>query len=256
MALKESKIAQTDYTRGGKKISDTAIPHYVDNLNQLDAYMKNIQNRLDPYMDYVNLSQAATQNDFLREYQKAMSKMTGNNYASTNGGYSSLNQQNYDDLQGYYDDLQSRYYAQGVNLATNLANQEWNMLAQTPTVWHNAYNAGKAYSDTERYNAMVDDYNSNAWTNIVSTLGDVGLASGNPWGMAAGAALKGVGTAFGKDFSAMDGLRQAAAGVRDNNQYSSGQSSTLGNLGGNLAGYLQNFDWYNKNPFTKAGGSK
>ena len=249
MALKESKIAQTDYTRGGKKISDTAIPHYVDNLNQLDAYMKNIQNRLDPYMDYVNLSQAATQNDFLREYQKAMSNMTGNNYASTNGGYSSLNQQNYDDLQRYYDDLQSRYYAQGVNLATNLANQEWNMLAQTPTVWHNAYNAGKAYSDTERYNNMVDDYNSNAWTGIVNTLGDVGLASGNPIGMAVGAGLKGVGTAFGKDFSAMDGLRQAATGVGDNNQYSSGSVSTNADISDSLTGYLKNFSWYKNNPF-------
>lgn len=256
MALKESKIAQTDYTRGGKKISDTAIPHYVDNLNQLDAYMKNIQNRLDPYMDYVNLSQAATQNDFLREYQKAMGNMTGNNYASTNGGYSSLNQQNYDDLQRYYNDLQSRYYAQGVNLASNLANQEWNMLAQTPTVWHNAYNAGKAYSDTERYNAMVDDYNSNAWTGIVNTLGDVGLASGNPIGMAIGAGLKGVGTAFSKDFSAMDGLRQAATGVRDNNQYTSGSAATNTDMSDSLRGYLKGFDWYKNNPFTKSGGSK
>lgn len=256
MALKESKIAQTDYTKGGKRISDTAIPHYINNLNQLNDYMRNIQNRLDPYMDYVNLSQAATQNDFLREYQKVMSKMTGNNYASTNGGYSSLNQQNYDDLQRYYDDLQSRYYAQGVNLASNLANQEWNMLAQTPTVWHNAYNEGKAYSDTERYNAMVDDYNSNAWTNIANTLGDVGLASGNPFAMAAGAALKGVGTAFGKDFSAMDGLRQAATGVRDNNQYNSGSTLANMDIGGSLGNYLGRFDWYNNNPLKKSGGSK
>lgn len=249
MALKKSKISQTDYTRGGKKISDTAIPYYVNNLNQLNDYMQNIQNRLDPYMDYVNLSQAATQNDFLREYQKAMSNMTGNNYASTNGGYSSLNQQNYDDLQRHYNDLQSRYYAQGVNLATNLANQEWNMLAQTPTVWHNAYNAGKAYSDTERYNNMVDDYNSNAWTNIANTLGDIGLSSGNPYAMAAGVALKGVGTAFSKDFSAMDGLRQAATGVRDNNQYNLGSASTNADIGDSLTGYLKNFSWYKNSPF-------
>lgn len=256
MALKEEKIAQTDYTRGGKKISDTAIPYYVNNLNQLNDYMQNIQNRLDPYMDYVNLSQAATQNDFLREYQKAMSNMTGNNYASTNGGYSSLNQQNYDDLQRYYDDLQSRYYTQGVNLASDLASQEWSMLAQTPTVWNNAYNAGKAYSDTERYNAMVDDYNSNAWTNIANTLGDIGLSSGNPYAMAAGVALKGVGTAFSKDYSAMDGLRQAATGVRDSGQYNSGSAYTNMDIGGSLGNYLSNFNWFNNNSLSKTGGSK
>lgn len=130
------------------------------------------------------------------------------------------------------------------------------MLAQTPTVWNNAYQAGKAYSDTERYNAMVDDYNSNAWTNVANTLGDIGLASGNPWGMAAGAALKGVGTAFGKDFSAMDGLRQAATGAEDKNQYKSGSTLTNMDIGGSLGNYLGNFDWYNNNPFKKSGGSK
>ena len=96
---------------------------------------------------------------------------------------------------------------------------------------------------------MVDQANSNAWTGWMNTLGDVGLSSGNPYAMAAGAALKGVGTAFGKDFSAMDSLRARATGTAANSgQYSNSANNQTG-LSKGLTNTLGQFDWFKNNPF-------
>ena len=250
MCPKEAKIKQTDWTKGGRDISNKAIPYYQEGLDQLHDYTKNVQNRLDPYIEkYINPASAAEQSDFMRNYQRAMGHQTAQNYAATGGGYSSANQLGYDDLQRYYNDYASRLYNQGLTAANQLANNEYDMLTGALRSYDNAYKRGENYSNIDQYNDMVDQANSNAWTGWMNTLGDVGLASGNPYAMAAGAVLKGVGTAFGKDFSAMDSLRARATGATGNSgQYSNTASNQVG-LGKGLTNTLSQFDWFKNNPF-------
>ena len=76
---KMAKQKQTDYTRGGKLISDTSIPLYVSNLGRMDEYLSDPQKRMNKYLtDYYD--NTAAQSDFLRNYQRAMSGQTGLNY--------------------------------------------------------------------------------------------------------------------------------------------------------------------------------
>ena len=250
MCPKEAKIKQTDWTKGGRDISNKAIPYYQAELDQLHDYTKNVQNRLDPYIEkYINPASAAEQSDFMRNYQRAMGHQTAQNYAATGGGYSSANQLGYDDLQRYYNDYASRLYNQGLPAANQLANNEYDIIQGSLGAYGNAYKLGENYSNIDQYNDMVDQANSNAWTGWMNTLGDVGLASGNPYAMAAGAVLKGVGTAFGKDFSAMDSLRARATGATGNSgQYSNTASNQVG-LGKGLTNTLRQFDWFKNNPF-------
>ena len=250
MCPKEAKIKQTDWTKGGRDISNKAIPSYQEGLDQLHDYTKNVQNRLDPYIEkYINPASAAEQSDFMRNYQRAMGHQTAQNYAATGGGYSSANQLGYDDLQRYYNDYASRLYNQGLPAANQLANNEYDIIQGSLGAYGNAYKLGENYSNIDQYNDMVDQANSNAWTGWMNTLGDVGLASGNPYAMAAGAVLKGVGTAFGKDFSAMDSLRARATGATGNSgQYSNTASNQVG-LGKGLTNTLRQFDWFKNNPF-------
>lgn len=247
---KEAKIKQTDWTKGGRDISNKAIPYYQEGLDQLHDYTKNVQNRLDPYIEkYINPASAAEQSDFMRNYQRAMGHQTAQNYAATGGGYSSANQLGYDDLQRYYNDYASRLYNQGLTAANQLANNEYDIIQGSLGAYGNAYKLGENYSNIDQYNDMVDQANSNAWTGWMNTLGDVGLASGNPYVMAAGAALKGVGTAFGKDFSAMDGLRARATGTASRSgQYSNSPNNQEG-LSKGLTNTLNQFDWFKNNPF-------
>ena len=250
MCPKEAKIKQTDWTKGGRDISNKAIPYYQEGLDQLHDYTKNVQNRLDPYIEkYINPATAAEQSDFMRNYQRAMGQQTAQNYAATGGGYSSANQLGYDDLQRYYNDYASRLYNQGLTAADQLANNEYDIIQGSLGAYGNAYKLGENYSNIDQYNDMVDQANSNVWTDWMNTLGNVGLASGNIYAMAAGAALKGVGKAFGKDFSAMDGLRARATGTAANSgQYSNSASNRVG-LDKGLIKILSQFDWLKNNPF-------
>lgn len=263
---KQPKVSQTDYTRGGRDISNTAIPLYQQNLNQLGSYLTNVQDRLDPYLDrYVNLGQAAQQSDFLRDYRQAMGQATAGNYAATTGGYSSLNQTGYDDEQRYYNDLAARMYGQGLGQAADLAAQEWEMLAQSPAVFNSAYQLGKEYSDIQKYNDMAEKINDNWWSNALTSAGDtigaISMKSGNPWVQAIGGSIGGtMGTAgrmTGYDSSALSGLRGAATGGTSAGQFSSGAQSNQANqnVAGGLTSLFGNFDWFNDNPLAKSGAS-
>lgn len=171
---KQPKKIQTDYTKGGRDISNTAIPLYQKNLTRMDEYLENPQARLNQYLqDY--FTNTAAENDLLRQYKRDMGTMTANNYAATGGGYSSLNQMNYDDQQRYYNDLASRLQQAGVGTAYNMATGDYqNMLAANPA-YQTAYQQGKEYSDIQQYNNLVDQYNSTAWMQPFSgVLGAVG----------------------------------------------------------------------------------
>ena len=262
---KQPKISQTDYTRGGRDISNTAIPLYQQNLTQLGDYVSNVQNRLDPYLEnYINLGQAASQSDFLRNYQRAMGQATAGNYAATTGGYSSLNQQGYDDQQRYYNDLAARMYSQGLGQAAELANQEYQILANTPAIYNQAYQLGKDYSDIQQYNDMVDKINGNWWSNALTsagdTIGSISMSSGNPLVMAIGGSIGGtMGTAgrmTGYDDSVLSGLRARVTGTTGANAYS-GQATgqTQNTTATGLANLFGNYDWFKDNPLIKKNSS-
>lgn len=262
---KQPKISQTDYTRGGRDISNTVIPLYQQNLTQLGDYVSNVQNRLDPYLEnYINLGQAASQSDFLRNYQRAMGQATAGNYAATTGGYSSLNQQGYDDQQRYYNDLAARMYSQGLDQAANLAAQEYQILANTPAIYNQAYQLGKDYSDIQQYNDMADKINGNWWSNALTsagdTIGSISMSSGNPFVMAIGGAIGGtMGTAgrmTGYDDSMLSGLRARATGTTGTNTYSgqaTGQAKDHAATG--LTNLFGNYDWFKNNPLVKRNSS-
>lgn len=262
---KQAKIKQTDWTKGGRDISNTAIPLYQQNLNQLGDYLSNVQNRMDPYIDkYVDLQQASKQSDLLRNYQRAMSDMTGSNYAATTGGYSTLNQQNYDDYQRYYNDLAAKMYAEGLNSAANLAQEEYAMLANTPSVYNQAYGLGQKYSDIDQYNDLVQQNKDNWWSNLLTSAGDsigsISMQSNNPYVQAIGGTVGHVmGTAgrmTGTDTSGAMSYLRGGSGGTTGGQYASASDSNANMVGG-LSNLFGNYDWFKNNPFTKksSGGS-
>lgn len=213
MAKKAKKI-QTDYTKGGRDISNTAIPLYQTNLQQMADYNNNPSARTDEYLDkyYTNTT---AQNDFLTEYKRAMANKTANNYSATGGGYSSAGQRSYDDLQRYENKLASQLYDQGVANAAAMAQQDFNNLLQSNTAYHNAYSLGKDYSDIQQYNNMVKQ--NNAWNNQVGqVLPAVGSAVGSIWGpvgsMVGGAIGKGLGGMMSTDTSDFFNSQKAGAG--------------------------------------------
>ena len=236
MAKKAKKI-QTDYTKGGRDISNTAIPLYQTNLQQIADYNNNPSARTDEYLDkyYTNTT---AQNDFLREYNRAMADKTAQNYSATGGGYSSAGQRAYDDLQRYEDDLASRLYDQGLSSAAAMAQQDFNNLLNAGTSYHNAYGLGKEYSDIQQYNNMVKQ--NNAWNNQVGQiLPAVGSAIGSIWGpvgsMAGGAIGKGLGGMMSTDTSDYFGAQGAGSGQGaglgvQGGQYSSGPWDQLSNI--------------------------
>ena len=269
---KQAKIPQTDYTIGGRDISNTAIPYYKKGVTQLGNYMENVQNRMDPYLEkYINPAKAAEYSDFQRNYQRAMGQQTAQNYAATGGGYSSANQLAYDDLQRYYNHYANDLYAQGLTAANQLANNEYDMLTGALRSYGNAYNLGKEYSQNEQYNKLVDEANKNWWSNLLTSAGDsigsISMQSGNPMVMAIGGAIGGtMGTAGRMTGSNAGELASSLRGIGSGNSAGSGLNSqqyqnTMANMDTGIATGLNQFDWFKNNPFgsssenTKTGGT-
>ena len=260
MCSKQAKIPQTDYTIGGRDISNTAIPYYKKGVTQLGNYMENVQNRMDPYLEkYINPAKAAEYSDFQRNYQRAMGQQTAQNYAATGGGYSSANQLAYDDLQRYYNHYANDLYAQGLTAANQLANNEYDMLTGALGSYGNAYNLGKEYSQNEQYNKLVDEANKNWWSNLLTSAGDsigsISMQSGNPMVMAIGGAIGGtMGTAGRMTGSNAGELASSLRGIGSGNSAGSGLNSqqyqnTMANMDTGIATGLNQFDWFKNNPF-------
>lgn len=192
---KMMKLKQTDFTKGGRDISNTAIPLYQNTLKTLDQYIQNPYDTMDTILDkyYSNTSE---QSDFLRNYKRAMANTSANNFASTGGGYSSSGQRAYNDNQRGWNDAMARLRDQGVANAANIQNGWFNQALQGAGAFHNAYNTGAEYSKTEQYNDIADQNNA-FWNqfNIVNSqlmnqAGSVLQSIPNPWTQGIGAALK------------------------------------------------------------------
>lgn len=212
---KRAKKIQTDYTKGGRDISNTAIPLYQTILQQMADYNNNPSARTDEYLDkyYTNTT---AQNDFLREYNRAMANKTAQNYSATGGGYSSAGQRSYDDLQRYENKLASQLYDQGVANAAAMAQRDFNNLLNAGNAYNQAYNLGKDYSDIEQYNNMVKQ--NNKWYNqigqVLPAVGSaIGSTFGGPVGSAIGGAIgNGLGGMMSVDTSGYFGAQGAGSG--------------------------------------------
>lgn len=169
---KRAKKIQTDYTTGGHDISQTAIPLYQQNLTRMDNYLSDPTSTIDDYLNKY-YSNTSAQSDFLRNYNRAMSGTTANNYAATSGGYSSSGQRAYDDVQRYMNDYASRLYDYGVSSAANMAQNYYNNLLSANPYYQQAYSLGKDYSDIEQYNNAVNQANKNWLSNITGAVGGV-----------------------------------------------------------------------------------
>ena len=129
---KKAKKIQTDYTTGGRDISNTAIPLYQKNLNLISEYNSDPTRTIDMYKNkyYTN---TANQSDFLTDYNRAMTNKTNANYSATGGGYSSSGQRAYDDAQRYWNDRAARLEDYGVQSAASMAQNYYNNLLNANT---------------------------------------------------------------------------------------------------------------------------
>lgn len=201
---KQAKDTQTDWTRQGKRIADVASPLYEKNLLRMDDYLSNPTDAMQTYLDkYYNPNTSAQYSDFLRNYNRAMANTTANNYSATSGGYTSSGQRAYDDVQRYQNDLASRLQDYGVANAYKMAAGDYGNMLNANNAYYNAYDLGKAYSDIERYNNMVNQANGagNVAGNLMSGVGKVFSSIPLGWTQAVGAGLQGAGGLMSVDTS-------------------------------------------------------
>nr|DAH13588.1 MAG TPA: Tripartite tricarboxylate transporter TctA family [Caudoviricetes sp.] len=247
-----AKKIQTDYTRGGHDISNTAVPYYQQTLTNMNDYNTDPTQYIDKYLKYYN--DTAQQSDFLRNYNRAMANATNRNYSATGGGYSSSGQRAYDDNQRYWNDEASRLSQANTSAAARLAQNYFSNNLSASEAFNKAYNTGKEYSDIEQYNNLAKQYNS-----LGNQLRQVGGSALSAAGSIVGA-IPGVGTAVGAGLgllgaglsnSSVDGLASAGLGSSVNNSNMFGElTNTLGN---SLGAYLKQG---NSNRFTDWLGGK
>lgn len=237
---KQAKIKQTDWTKGGRDISNTATPLYKQNLVRLDERLTSPMQYINQYLDQYYGNNAIQNQDFLRMYNRAMNERTGANYAATGGGYTSSGQRAYDDRQRYYNDLASRLQQYGISQSRNMYDQDIANMRGANADYYNAYNLGKAYSDVDQYNDLVDQQNRNWFSNALSGIGNAAMAVAPFTGVAApfvagaGALASGAGAVTGIDTSG------AMAAIRGGTP---SQYQGMNNTYTNLANQLAQYDW-------------
>lgn len=246
---KQAKIKQTDWTKGGRDISNTAIPLYQDNLNNMSKYLSDPSKYVNQYLDQYYGSNAIQNQDFLRMYNRAMNSKTGANYAATGGGYTSSGQRAYDDTQRYYNDLASRLQQYGVSQSRNMYDQDIANMRGANADYNSAYNLGKDYSNIEQYNDLADQQNRNWWSGAMSSAGQVLSMIPHPATMAIGGALQGAGALTSVDtsnaFNTVSSQMGNRTGYNNNSSWGSTYTNLLNNL--NKQGVIPAFqNWASK----------
>ena len=106
-----------------------------------------------------------------------MANKTAQNYAATQGGYTSAGQRAYMDQQRAYNDAMARLYNQGISNARSMYQSDVTNQQNALGAYGNAYGLGKEYSDIEQYNYMVDQMN-NPWNQLLGAAPAVGALGG------------------------------------------------------------------------------
>lgn len=241
---KQAKDTQTQWTRQGKEIADTAVPLYESNLLRMDDYLSDPTANMQTYLDkYYNPKTSAQYSDFMRNYNRAMANTTANNYSATSGGYTSSGQRAYDDMQRYQNDLASRLQDYGVANAYQMAAGDFGNMLSANRAYNDAYGLGKNYSDIERYNNMVRQANSggNILGQAMSGVGKVFSSIPLGWTQAVGAGLQGAGGLMSVDTSNLS----SRLGAGSAQGYGSGTAGgifgdTFANLGQGLVATANN----------------
>lgn len=237
---KQAKVPQTDWTRGGRDISNTAIPLYQENLTRMGDYLSNPQARMDDYLTKYYGSNAIQNQDFLRNYNRQISQQMGNNFAATGGGYTSSGERALMDRQRALNDLAARLNQYGVKSSYDMANQDFQNMRGANADYFNAYRLGQPYSQTEQYNSLVDQQNRNWFGNLLSGAGNAAMAVAPFTGVAApfvagaGALASGAGAATSID------TRPAMAAIYGGNP---AYFNTGNNTFTNLANQIGQYDW-------------
>lgn len=246
---KMAKQKQTDYSRGGHDISQTAIPLYQNALNRADDYLSDPTQYIDTYLNKYWSNNNANQSDFLRNYNRAMAGTTANNYAATQGGYSSAGKRAYNDQQYYQNDLASRLQTQGVNNAAQLAQNWYNSVLNAMPQYNAAYGLGKTYHDIDQYNYIAKQNNSFG-NQLASNAGAIGTIAGAALAPFTGGASLAIGSALGKGLqgalSVDPSSALSAAGLGSS---SGGSAGTGNNQWSNLDTALTN--WYMNSSLNK-----
>ena len=234
---KQAKIPQTEWTRGGRDISNTAIPLYQSNLQRMDEYLQDPTARMDMYMNkYYGPNSVDTQ-DLIRAYNRAMGNATEQNYSATTGGYTSSGQRAYKDQQMFYNDLIARLQGRNTMNAYNMGAQDFSNMRGANADYNNAYGLGKNYSQIEQQNALIDAQNKNWWSSAMSGAGAVLQSIPTPYTKAIGAGLSLAGGATSLDTSnAQNALASIYGGQGVTPQ-------TQNNTYTNLANQFKNVDW-------------
>lgn len=241
---KQAKDTQTQWTRQGKEIADTAVPLYESNLLRIDDYLSDPTANMQTYLDkYYNPKTSAQYSDFMRNYNRAMANTTANNYSATSGGYTSSGQRAYDDMQRYQNDLASRLQDYGVANAYQMAAGDFGNMLNANRAYNDAYGLGKNYSDIERYNNMVRQANSggNILGQAMSGVGKIFSTIPLGWTQAVGAGLQGAGGLMSVDTSNLS----SRLGAGSAQGYGSGTAGgifgdTFANLGQGLVATTNN----------------
>ena len=187
---KQAKVPQTEWTRAGRDISNTAVPLYQSNLNRMDEYLQDPTARQDMYLNKYFGSDAVQNQDFLRQYNRAMGNATGQNYAATAGGLASSAQRAYNDQQRYYNDLLARLQGQNVGNAYGMSSQDYQNMLAANNAYNQAYNLGQTYSQIAQQNELAKQANRNWLGQGLSGVGSVLSSIPHPVTMALGGAMQ------------------------------------------------------------------
>jgi hypothetical protein len=219
-----AKKIQTDYTKGGHEISQTAVPYYKQALTNMNDYNTDPTQYIDKYLKYYD--NTAQQSDFLRNYNRAMANATNRNYSATGGGYSSSGQRAYEDNQRYWNDEASRLSQANTSEAAKLAQNYFSNNLAASDAYNKAYSLGKEYSDIEQYNNLARQNNS--FGNQLRSIGGQALGAVGK-GLSV---IPGVGTAVGTGLQLAGGaLSNSAIDASNALGLTTSNSGMFGSLG-------------------------
>jgi len=210
MCAKMAKLPQTDWTRGGHEISQTAIPLYKENLTRMGDYLADPMAYQQEYLDRFYNADNIRNQDFLKALKRAMGNTTANNWAATTGGYTSAGNRSYNDRQKHWNDLASRLADYGITSSYDMASQDFQNMRGANADYNAAYELGKNYSAIETQNYLADKQNKNWWAGALKGAGQAIGSIPHPVTMAIGSAMTTAGELGSKDFSSayagMDGI--------------------------------------------------
>ena len=192
----QSEIENQTLGRAAYSQIQPTLDKIGDLTNNPDTYRQNYLNT------YYNSDNSALWSDAQRNLRRQLANATANNYAATNGGYSSTGQQLYDDTLRGLNDYNARLWDAGVQTANGMYQQDVSNMNNLYKTYVGQHDLAATPDAIDAYNDVVDQANKNRWSNIASSLGSAISAIPNGYAKAIGGGLMLAGAAGSKDYSA------------------------------------------------------